>query len=133
LCFFFPPYRQFLLYTLWMVQWTFLLSSHPTGWCKASEVAMHNTKWGEHLFLCHKQTEVHNIMFVYKLEGYRNTLYNNYITDTMFSCMSTNSWVDRVRVVSDIPIPSRFDLHCQKLHMDESCENLKHRMIRFFK
>jgi hypothetical protein len=72
-------------------------------------------------------------MFVYKLEGYRNTVYNNYIIDTMFSCMSTNSRVDQARVVSDIPIPSQFDLHCQKLHKDESCENLKQRMIQIFK
>ena len=36
-------------------------------------------------------------MFVYKLGGYRNTVYNNnYIIDTMLSCMSTifRSWLD---------------------------------------
>jgi hypothetical protein len=35
-------------------------------------------------------------------------------------------------VVSDIPTPSQFDLHCLKLHMDESCGNLKRQKL-FFK
>ena len=54
-------------------------------------------KMGSTSLLCHKQIKVHNIMFVYKLGGYRNTVYNNnYIIDTMLSCMSTifRSWLD---------------------------------------
>lgn len=54
-------------------------------------------KMGSTSLLCHKQIKVHNTMFVYKLGGYRNTVYNNnYIIDTMLSCMSTifRSWLD---------------------------------------
>ena len=55
-------------------------------------------KMGSKSLLRHKQIKVHNIMFVYKLGGYRNTVYNNnYIIDTMLSCMSTifRSWLDK--------------------------------------
>lgn len=58
-------------------------------------IAQH--KMGSTSLLCHKQIKVHNIMFVYKLGGYRNTVHNNnYITDTMLSGMSTifRSWLD---------------------------------------
>jgi hypothetical protein len=56
-------------------------------------------KMGSTSLSCHKQIKVHNIMFVYKLRGYRNTVHNNnnnYVIDTMLSCMSTilRSWLD---------------------------------------
>lgn len=55
-------------------------------------------KMGSTSLLCHKQIKVHNILFVYKLGGYRNTVYNNnnYVIDTMLSCKSTifRSWLD---------------------------------------
>ena len=88
-------YRMFLLHTLWMIQCLLPLPVRPVGAKLRRGNAQH--KMGSTSLLCHKQIKVHNIMFVYKLGGYRNTVYNNnYIIDTMLSCMSTifRSWLD---------------------------------------